>query len=666
MKRTVDYGELQLWRDAARLRSDVRSDVLLAARFEPIVRDLIGYGTVDLSFTDGASFCVVPNVVIDPMHLTLRQSSPFLWPEHVALAVDADALAAIEARVTPWLRMLARGRPLSQEEIRLYGDSAVFARARALQLAGAVPLAVTVPRLAPFVYAARFADGARVRIRCDDAADAAAVLRWRAAQLDEPVPQTDDARFARAWYGLPEPASFVGLASIVVGARASDIEPGARLCVITGEPLDSIANALSVVVPQPVPLDVMFTFDEADAPPVRRFDVVAHALPPMRAIRGQADAPGTGGSAGTIVLGLREDALLSPDADTDAANELARRLRAEGLTVNVTGDPMAQAIAEADLVHIFGGYADSHIAAFAERAERAGIPYVLALEPVTDWSTWTETTLPIALRAGIDDEAIERLLVAYEARTLLVDDAPVTIPDDDVARVHASFERISQRAAALVVPSGADAARLRQRVPGIPIERVVIAGPVLAAEPHEDDIASRIPDRPFVLMHAPIATRSNLLFALWALRRSGIPIVIAGDGYDVNMLMHVNHLGGEHTIVVLDPTAGTLAALYRRAALWLDPMPHPRGIGRFMRAAGCGVLPIVPRSSPLAGLVESDAPTYEMPVFGSLVAAVHAGLDAPDRTILAAKIANRNAPLVDVNGAFGAIVGAYARVGNPA
>ena len=123
MKTTRYFPEFGLWRDPALLRALVTPATLLSARYEPVLRDLIGYGSLDLTFGAGEALCTVANVLIDPVPLSVRTSQSLVWPAFVVAIIEEDILEAIEATVLPWLRMLARGRALASEEIRHYGEA---------------------------------------------------------------------------------------------------------------------------------------------------------------------------------------------------------------------------------------------------------------------------------------------------------------------------------------------------------------------------------------------------------------------------------------------------------------------------------------------------------------------------------------------------------------
>lgn len=662
MKTTRYFPEFGLWRDPALLRALVTPATLLSARYEPVLRDLIGYGSLDLTFGAGEALCTVANVLIDPVPLSVRTSQSLVWPAFVVAIIEEDILEAIEATVLPWLRMLARGRALASEEIRHYGDPAPFEHARALGLFGAAPFAHSLPRLAPLVYAARFAAGARVYIAAHDTATAVAVIRPHAAAIAE-RPQTGaDAAFARRWFALPEPAGDAGPYDLVIAEQAEDVLPGARTTIVLhgGE---SLPGARTVLVPEPVPLDVLFTFDAADAPAVASFAVIAHPLAAVRPRR-VVDAPvAGGGSAGSIVFALRDDARFAPDADTDAIDAFAEWLRAEGLRVAVAAGPADPALAGADLVHIFGAFGDPHVRAYADSAAAAAVPFVLSCEPFSELTIWMEDTLPTAIRAPLDDLGLDYYLSKFEQRALIIDGLVPEASPEQLAAIDQRFLPAAVAAAGIIVSSDTDRARVRERFPALPEAAFTVAALPAGAEPAEDDIAAIVPDRPFVLVHAPIIRRSNLLFALWPLARAGIFTVIAGEVVDVNLLTQLRRIGGESTLILTDPAPGVVAALYRRAAVWLDASARPAGTARLMRAAQCGALPVVARTSPLAELTAHDAPVFEFPLFDSLAGAVRSAFACSDAPARARRIAERQAAAYEPGAAFRAVVALYAGVG---
>lgn len=196
-----------LWRDVGLLDALSHTEHLTTARYEPVTRTLLGTGLIDLVFEHGDQSCVVGGIRLDPNSLVTRERSPFIWPAHIAGSLDAPRLTLLEVALTPWLRSLARARPMASESIRRYVPSERFDRAREAELLGAAPLERVMRRMAPFVYARRFAAGSRVFIDCVDDVLAHALLVDLAASIAHAGGAAaddlhGDRAFARAWYGV--------------------------------------------------------------------------------------------------------------------------------------------------------------------------------------------------------------------------------------------------------------------------------------------------------------------------------------------------------------------------------------------------------------------------------------------------------------------------------
>jgi hypothetical protein len=652
MRTTGEYLSLQLVQRAERVAL-ADAGTLTTARFETVYRDMQGSGMLDLVFECEADVFVAHAVAVDVAMLVTREGPSLVWP--ATLAIEPDRAAAIEEFVTPWLLSLARGRGMAGEYVRQYRPSGIFDAARARNFRGAVPSAVSLPLMAPFVYARRFAAGRDVRVACADAVFAAAVVGTVARSVE--IATTGDA-LAERWYDVPARPSADAAPEVAIVDRSSQPEAAGVSFVVALEPgLDDTAT----VIPVPVPQDHLFTFDPADAPEAGRFGVRARDRV-ERAVRASFVPPAEGGSDGRVAVIVRDDASFAADADTDACAELERRLRAEGLEAHTmtASDPR---LAQAGVVHIFGGIDDAHVAAAAQAARAAGVPYVLTVEPLAPYAKYYEDGLVAALRIGGDDADQRYYLDLLYARRLRFDEFPADLDAGAYDARDRAFESVCSGAAGVfVAPCDAPEA-FRARFPRIPADRVVGGPLMLAPEAPEEPVAALVPARPFLLVHAPFCRRSALGHVLSALGEAPFDVVVAGPVSEVDIAFSLRRVGGSGVVFLPDPTPGQIAALYRRARAVLLPALRPAGAGRVIRAALCGALPLVPQGSPLARLVPPEC-TFDENSAGQTRDSCAAAMFAEPQRIVEPLAAGLE-PLADQRAAFAAILGAYARSSSP-
>lgn len=651
MRTTGEYLSLQLAHRAERVAL-ADADTLTTARFETVYRDMQGSGMLDLVFERGTDVFVAHAIAVDLATLVTREGPSLIWP--ATLAIEPALASAIEERVTPWLLSLARGRGMAGEYIRTFRPSAIFDAARARNFRGAVPSAISLPRMAPFVYARRFAVGRDVYVACADAVFAAAVIGTVARSVE--IGAAADA-LAERWYDLPERRAAV-TRDVAIVDRSSEPHAADVPFVVALEPGP---DDTVVVIPVPVPQDHLFTFDPADAPEAGRFGVRARDRV-ERAVRTSVVPPAQGGSGGRVALVLRADAAFAADADTDACAELERRLRAEGLEASAMTASDGR-VAQAGVVHIFGGIDDAHVGAAAQAARAAGVPYVLSVEPLAPYAKYYEDGLVAALRIGADDVDQRYYLDLLYGRRLRFDDFPADLDVNAADARDRAFETVCAGAAAvLLAPCDAPEA-FRARFPRVPAERVIGAPLMLAPEAPEDPVAALVPARPFLFIHAPFCRRSALGHVLSALGEAPFDVVVAGPVSEVDIAFSLRRVAGSGVVFLPDPTPGALAALYRRARAVLLPALRPAGAQRLVRAALCGALPLVPQRSPLAPLVPPECRFDE--ASSALTRERCAAAMAADPGRIVEPLAAVIGPLADQRAAFGAIVGAYARGAAP-
>jgi hypothetical protein len=658
-RRTTNEAPLfRLWRDPAAIAELVHADLLTTARCEPILRRQLGGSHVDLLFENGARSMVVGGVQIHGPGLLLRERSPLIWPASLVAVVDDERLTAIEGRLIPWLRSIARARSMAAETIRRFAPSARFERARAAGLVGAGRLEGSILRMAPFVYARRFARGAALEIACADAALGYAVLADLARSIRCADPVTDDERFAFAWYGVPASrAGFAGRPDVLITADVAGSADAAAIIIDTRSAPDP--RAAVVTVPLPAPWDLLFSFDPSDAPPAGSFGVIAPepqlALPaPLR------PAATVGGSAGTIVIAVSQEAFAAHGPDMDEIEVLGQRLGAEGFAVFITSRVDEPKLTQAALVHIVGAPFEEHTVVFAEHAQRSGIDFVFDLCPQpADTSAFLENSFVSLFRAAIDDADIARYLEAYERGNL----DPYGVPEvssDHHPRIAARFAELARHALGILAPAE-DVETLRALLPPSLSERIRARGVFVRDEPVPAPIGHLVPREPFAFAFGPIAMRSHSFYTAIAAERHGIPLVIAGPVYDANYLQ-VIAANAPSAIVLADLDRAAVSALFRAASVYVDAAPRPRSTASLVRAVSCGTLPVLASDSPLARSAGDAAPVFPLKSLDDCARALRGAMQVPDRRERLDNLAARLLPRRDPATALASVIAAYSRV----
>lgn len=660
MRRLRDYEILQPVYDEAHVAQLAHPRWLTTARFEPVFRERLGAALVDLVFERDKFVLVVHAVELDMPALGSLYGPAVLWP--LSLPISNDAAEEVEEYIFPWLRTLVRGRSASAEEIRSYQPSETFATARNRGFRGAVPLGVSLVAVAPFVYARRFARDADVRIACGDAYNAASMLGTiaRAIDIDFTVARRDDV--ANRWYG-DTVLSTIEKPDVVIVENLSeeaarDVAFVVACCAQPGAP--------QIIVPQPIPCDHLFTFDAADAPEARRFSVLASSGA-MRSRRPNLASAAIGGSAGKLQFILREDAGYAPDADTDGAYELARRLRAEDLSVEISIWNESASIAEVDLVHIFGAAGSPHGLSAMNQARERGLPFVLSLDPLMpDYGTNEEDSMIAALHFGVDEATRQLFLKAKFAGALLIDGiekekSEVTAGKDRI------FERLAAEATMILLDISDDPEMFVKRFPKIERSRVSLQGLCIADE--LDDAVdpadhALIPRQPFALVYAPFVRRSNIATLLAATYEANLNVVLAGPVSDVEHMITLRRCAGRDTLILPDPLPATAAALYRRAAAIVDISHRPTGPGRLVRGVLCGATPLVPIDSCFAWFVEPED-CFLRTDPASIVRVIKTAIERTDGPQRTARTVARLAASLDQRSSTTSVLTAYARAAAP-
>lgn len=654
MRRTSDFQEISTWvSPLERILAVARLETLSVARFETIMYEHVGLGLLDLTFVDCGKPATIPAIAIDTAALAQRDGSTFLWPEHIAAGIPESVLEQIEGEVTPWLRRLVRGRVVSGESIRRYASSQAFDEARERGDLGAAPYQIALPGVAPFVYARRFSRGRLLELRCMHAARGSAVLRGSARAVS-----ARDERAALDWFGI-ESQKFTVPPEIEIVERVEDAGQSPTV-VARISPTIPRAPWRRIPISQPVPMEFPFTFDEADAPAVGWF-AVRNTETDIRPRRDSPRTTFTSESSGRIAILVRPDTHVAEDSDTDEATELGFRLRSIGIDVEIVTTLDAIQNVAPDLIHVFAAFGDDSRPNIADRLSSVGIPYVVSLEPLGGYTEWEECSLPYIFNIA-DTVRRKTYELAYQERLLTLGESDASIePSPAWQNRHDSELRTLLRGAHAVFTSE-DPTTLRERFTIDAKTLIAYPGTFIAPEPNEADVSALVPSEPFALVHAPLLKKNHQLSIVNALR-DRVPLVLAGPISDVIYAGRIQRAATGGIYVVADPSPEVIAALYRRAALIVDPSLRPSGLSRVLRGMMCGALPIFPESSPLRRILSPESPSYNPRSTESIRQAFVDALMDRTRSDRTTTLARRIAPLADTEIAFRNVLNAYAQIG---
>lgn len=641
---------LEACRDRERLQRIVHASTLIAARLEPGILQQGGACGFDAIFLRDGEAAVVSGGLLDGPMVAEPEASPFVWPATAATLDDA-VTDAVEALLLPWLLSNMLGRRCNDELVRTFGaDDSLFARARALGFLGAAPYARVYESLAPYVLAARYARGRRIGIRGAPDAGAGAVLLARTARYVRADLGGDVANAAaRQWYGLDifGPLESDGY-DVAVGTVETACDAPRRIVVGEGD-------GTRVTVARSIPFDVGVSFEPEDSERACVISVSA-PMPRLRESSIASAPPASGGSSGRVLFAMRSDAERAHDADTDDAFELARRLRAEGFTVDVrcgASDPSGY-----DLVHAFTLPAIANWWETVDIAHRQGIPVVvtanaddLAAEGV--WGAGMSVTLQ---SVDVDVASGEERRALFAARKL--ESAGLALPRQDPFPEYATrVRRALERAQATIVRDAREERLLRDEFgSGGPF---VVAPPLLPVGVVPEWPAV-VGDGEFVFAHAPIERRGNLLGLTRAAMQAKLPLVIAGPAVDVGYLAALRYMADEHVCVMTNVSANELEALYRRARVYADVGWYSFGPARQARAAASGCSLVLARNAYAAPLLAPGLWTADPADENAIAIALgDAWLNAGEPSVLACS--RRAADWAEPGRAFVGVTAAYAR-----
>lgn len=621
----------------------MRDRSLAVARYEPMLWGVSGAAAVDLVFSGAERISVIPFVEIAGEMLLERERSPLIWPQACA-QLEPGVLRAIEDLIVPWLQSLTFARQTNSEVIRRFDgvlDTGDFEAARAACFLGAAPYADVFSAAAPYVYAERFAYGGSVSIRDPRAGSGAALLAAHSTVRADLGAHERNA-LARRWFGIEAFGDAPDEADTGIWDRGS-----APVTCEVALTLDEASNAdRRVSVARPVPSDVLVSFDPEDSSPARAFGVRVSKPAALREWTGARREEAAGGSAGRILLLMREDWRTAADADTDEAQALAGRLEAEGFTVRIASGSQLRADERFDLVHAFTLDRAPDLVPALERLRSAGAPIVATANfaRTSLESAWGPSMYRGLFAAKRDNGELGEFLSLARSRALVDGSQPPHEPQpfpgyDDIVRTALGYVD------ALVVCDAHEEQYAR--------ERFGYTGRCVAALPYVPETAAVSPDSlagtdEYVLIHAPVDWRADVPLVVRAAVAQGFPVVVVGAAVDGFAYRAMYELGGNLVRHAPSLAPAEIAGLYRRARVYADFAWAPYGLARIARAASSGARLAVSRSSRATGLftnVREGDPADE----ASIGAALRAAWDgAPPR------------PLAEGPDSFIAVISAYA------
>lgn len=629
------YPLLQTWMGLPALQSLVSAENLCVARFEPAIFQMAGSGIVDLIFCAGEAMAVVPYIEVSSAMLLQRENTPVTWPAACA-PVGAKRLQAIEAAILPWLESLTLARQLNIETVRRFSenlDEDAFTAARSAGFLGASPYRDAAARWAPYIYAMRFIDGNAVAVRGAWGGTGAALCASRTAAILADLGGAERNALAQRWFGrsifdrTPDHAD--------VAIYEADAPPvSAR---ITIAPDRTLQGAREIEVAQPVPSDVLISFNAEDSWAAGSFSVRANErLRSPRGWGGVQEPRAAGGSSGNILLVLRDDWMRAPDADVDEAKAIAARLELEGFNVTLSpASTAAGASKRADLVHAFSISRAPECLEPLKSLKSRGVPIVVT--PALSRMTSQSLALPNALR---------RLF-------LFGDEAHLA---ENLERLDASVEQpfLGRDEICAEMIALADAV-----IAGGPVEEHLIrtqygySGPVIASRAYVRDhgvesIEAFLGCAEYVFAHTRIDARSNLAMLARAAAEQSRALVVAGPVVDFDVYRTLREILGDRFCHAPRPSDAEVAAMYRNARVFADVSWWGYGASRASLASTCGCSLVLSTAMPdCATLGAAEANPARI---GSIRNALARAWDTPAPRLPS-----------DPNQAFLALISAYAQ-----
>ena len=636
--------------DPARYARVAQAAYLVAARLQPSFSNA-PQAFLDLVFLREGEVALAPYLLLEPAMITIRESSPFLWP--LWLPIDEQAIGPIEALVEPWLIAHALLGGVAEERIGFFTTDAaareLFEAARAARFLCAAPAEDVLGDASPYLYAQRFVKGRRVAIASSTAAYGASLLSNDATSVYADLGDETRNALARDWYALGIYGELPkGSFDVVIGDHGAAEASSASIALQgDGEGVDVSAVA-------PIFAPIASSFDLRDGPELTRFRVRARdpILRPNRIGR----APIIGGSAGRIAVVIRDDGFVSPDADVDQARALVEALVTQGFDAKLTVATAARAEG-ADLVHLFGNRHVHQFSIVLEEAQRLGVPVVVT--PLFDDAAAEAMWGTAAVRAtlvGVRDLAAEGAIERGMARRLLLVQG-----GSERGRVTydpALMRQLFAQCGAAVFASATEERLVRGAFGYTGPSRVVPCVPASPVEP--EPVGALCGFDEYVLIHGTLDPRGNQHLALRAASAIGAPCVLVGVVEEADYY-HTLIQSAEHVFIWIpeqDVSPGQLAAIYAGARVYADLAWAGHGAFRAVRAAGHGAVPVLSTTYPFAELWPDLTGGVDPASPESAVAALRqAWMRAPS---IARQVAERAAQLADPLRSLQMVLGAYA------
>ncbi|HEV3153030.1 MAG TPA: hypothetical protein VGZ02_04440 [Candidatus Baltobacteraceae bacterium] len=648
MRINANAPMLPVWRSDADLQRIVSPETLAVARVEPVfTRREQGALGLDLVFVRESEIAVIPAIRIAHEMLLEPECSPFIWP-HCAKSLDAPRVSQIEEFLVPWLRARALTGQMNDELVRNFSDAldpAAFELARKACFIGAATYRDVAIAAAPYVYAMRFARNAGVGSRDAAGATGSMLLAQTAASVQCDLQDPAVRALAARWFGSEIFQTPAGRIDVGIGIEADGVE------IRFDE-----AGRHVVTVATPVPSEFVVSFDPEDAAPCRTFSVTCKQQTVLRSSALPRVPAAVGGSGGRIAIVAAASAINERGAIADDANELARRLNAEGFTAHVLPPASVRLDTPYDLVHAFDVGRDSEFGTLLKEARRRSIPVVATAglaDATGEWS-WASQVVNALMRSAQDEITLSDHLRMMSLRRLNTEQTHSF--GGDPLPGYADSVRAALSAVDVLLVTGAYEEQLAR-------ERFGYSGPArtVPAYLNDDSPGAPIDDLcgtwDFVFVHAAIVPNANLMLLARAAQELDLPLLIAGPVTDSLYFAHVREALDGRTIFVPHPSADQVAALYRRARVYADLAWWQSAVHRAARAAvnGCGVL--VAQTSPAAALWPGGVACADP----SDVASIRAGLSAAWQTRAPAGFALEVSSLCDPGRAFVETVTAYAQ-----
>jgi hypothetical protein len=535
MRYDIGADSLRFYADPSEKSATIRAQHLAYARFETTISHRVE-GMMDLVFDGPDGIAIVPWITLDGVMLLEPEVSALVWPSWMRW-LDPDECDAIEARVEPWLRSHIVARFENGFGERFFSGDEEF---RELMLyakdhgwLGAALSSDVLTSIAPHRYAWRFAAGSNALVCGPGAANGGALLARRTKAAAVVLGDAPEAEKACRWFGLecflgtePEPRRW----DLYIGPRDGKVDAASKV-VLDGEARD---GELRVPVARPLPLGIMVSFDLDDAPEVGAMAVTS----PPRPSRTSAlnEAASIGGSSGRVALVVREDIVRAADADTDAVDSLARRLRAEGFNPEIV-TPSHFDGRVYDLIHVFGFRYASAVLEQLEICAQREIPIAVTpyADDAADEHRLQAHNVMSAVSSSFDEGLREEYFTALSRRRLRADAAA---PEGDPGA-----SRLFQLARVAFVTSPREEQRLRTefgytgvaaRVPAY-AERLTDLADVAALTGGDD----------YILVRGPVDWRSNQYMIARAAARAGLPLVVTGAVADALAYLKVKEALGD-------------------------------------------------------------------------------------------------------------------------